>query len=108
MDTAYQLALQRIDVGKRAIVGLAGRLRPHIGGRNDVQLVLQVIERQQPVIKRKYAVRQVNVDLRGLRQALELAHHVVGEVAHASGGKRRQSWHVCRAVLPQPLPQQPR
>ena len=56
-----QLALNRLYVGQRAIVGFARRLGLHISGGDDVQLVPQMIEGQQPVVEGEDAIGQLEI-----------------------------------------------
>src|SRR6516164_8247627 len=89
MNTADQLLLECCNVFERSVVRFSWRLSPYIGQRNDVQLTLQVIERQQPIVEGKGTVRQIDIRLGIFRKTLELPHHVVGKVADASAGERR-------------------
>jgi hypothetical protein len=56
-----------------------------------VELVAQMIEGQQPVVKGEDAIGEPDVVFRALGQALELPDHVVGEISDAAGGKRRKA-----------------
>src|SRR5208337_4484333 len=101
-----KLALDGGDVGEGAIISLARRFRADVGGRNDVHLVPQVVEGQQAVIEGEDAIGQTEIVLGALGQALELSHHVVGEISDAAGGERRQLGQSCRLELPQTIAQQ--
>ena len=48
-----------------AVVGFARRFGPHVGGGDDVQLVPQVIESQQAVVKGEDAIGQLQIVLGG-------------------------------------------
>ena len=90
-NSSCQFPLDGGDVGERTVIGLARRLRANVGRGNDVELVAQMIEGQQPVVKGEDAIGEANIIFRALGQALELPDHVVGEISHAAGGKRRKA-----------------
>ncbi len=100
------LCFDRGDVGQSAIVGFARRLRANVSCGDDVNLVAQMIEGQQPVVEGEDAIRKAYVILSAIRQPLELPHHVVGEITDAAGSKWRQSRQTSWTVLPQVLAQQ--
>src|SRR5215471_5939594 len=100
-----QLVFDRGDVGEGAVIRLARRLRAYVRCGNYVQLMTQVIEGQQAIVKREDAVRHIEVPLRLVGKSFELPNHVVGEVTDAARGKRGQARYHCGTVLPQLLPQ---
>ena len=60
-----ELLLDLLQVSYRAIVGSLRLLVAHIGRCDDVQLVAQVVERQQSVVKHENAVGKLQVVFRG-------------------------------------------
>src|SRR5215472_15462340 len=105
VNAAHELALQCVNVIDRAFVGFSWWTSPHIGGSDDVQLMFEVIESEQAIVKGKDAIGEIHVELRRRRKSLELPHHVIGEVANATCGERRQSGKVGRKVLSEFLAQ---
>ena len=104
--SASQLVLDGCDVGEGAIVGFAWRFRANIRRRNDVQLMAQMVERHQAVVKGEDTIGQSQVILGALRQAFKLTHHVIGEIANTTGGEGRQIRNRRGTILPQVLAQQ--
>ncbi len=100
-QTRSQLLFQDGDVGGGAIIGPPRTFARYIGGRDDVNLVAQVIKRQQAVEEHQHAIGQAKIILSVLADLLQLPDRVVREVAHRARGERRQARHDRRAMLPQ-------
>ena len=102
-QTRSQLLLQNCDVGGGAIVGTPRTFARDIRGRDNVNLVMKMIERQQPVEEHQHAIRQGKIVFRVCSDILQLPHRVVAKVAHRTRGEGRQSWHDGWTMLPQQL-----
>ena len=72
-----------VDVGERRGHRPCAAFRTNIGRGDDVELVPQVIEGQQPIEKGEHAIGKAE-SFGAIGQALELPYHVVGEVSNAS------------------------
>ncbi len=86
-----QLLFQDGNVRGGPVVSPARTLARHIGRGDNVDLMAQVIEGQQPVEKHQYAIGQGKIILGMLANIFQLPHRVVGEVADRARGKRRQA-----------------
>ena len=75
-----------------------------IRGRDDVQLVTKVIERQKAIEEHKNAIRQMQIIFGGGGKVLEMANGVVGKVADGASGERRKSGNVYGSMLAQRQP----
>ena len=96
-----QFLFQRCNVLRSPVIGLARTFARHIGGGNDVDLVAQMIERQQAIEKHQYAVGQGKIIFGVFADIFQLPHCVVGEVADRARGERRQPGHGGGTMLPQ-------
>ena len=96
-----QFLFQNRNVRGGAVISPARTLARHIGSGDDVNLVAQVIERQQAVEKHQHAVGQGKIIFRMLADIFQLPHRVVGEVSHRARGERRQPGHDRGTMLPQ-------
>ncbi len=96
-----QLSFQHGDVRGGAIVSLARTFARHIGRGDDVDLVAQVIEGQQPVEEHQDAIGQREIILGVFADVFQLPHRVIREVAHRARRKRRQPGHGRGTMLPQ-------
>ena len=105
-NPALKFCFDYSDVGESAVIGLARRLRAHVSGGDNVKLMAQMIESQQPVVEGENAIWKPYIILRTIRQPLELTNHVIGEIPHATGSKRRQVRQDSGTMLPQVLSQQ--
>ena len=102
-QTGSQLLFEHGDVSDGAIIGASRALAGNIGSRDDVNLMAQVIEGQQPVEEHQYAIGQRKIVLGVLADSFELANRVIREVADSARGERRQTGDRCRTMLPQQL-----
>ena len=66
-----------------------------------MNLVAQVIERQQAIEEHQHAIGQREIVLGMLADIFQLPHHVIREVADGARGERRQSGHGRGTMLPQ-------
>src|SRR5512142_394694 len=72
---------------------------PHVGSRDDMNLVPQVIERQQAVEEHQGAVGQLEIILRVIADVFQLADNVVGTKTNRARKERRQARNVGRLVF---------
>ena len=96
-----QLLFQDGNVGGGAIIGPARTLARYIGSGDDVNLVAQVIEGQQPVEEHQHAIGKRKIVLGVLADIFQLPHRVIGEIAHRARGEWRQPGHDRGTMLPQ-------
>ncbi len=96
-----EFPLQRRNVAKRAVIGAARAFAGHVGGGDNVDLVAQVIERQQPIKKHEFGIGQCQVIFAMLANFFQLAHHVVREIPDRACRERRQPGNAGWAMLAQ-------
>jgi hypothetical protein len=96
-----QLFFQDSNVGGGPVISLARTLARDIDRGNNVDLMSQMIEGQQPIEKHQYAVGQRKI-IRGMfTDIFQLPNRVICEVAHRARGKWRQPGHGSGTMLPQ-------
>ena len=96
-----QFLFQHGNVGSGPVISLARTLARNIGRGDDVDLVAQVIERQQAVEEHQHAIGQREIVFGMLADIFQLPDHVVSEISDGARGKRRQPGHSRRTMLPQ-------
>ena len=84
MKAPNQLAFQSLNVGEGVVIGFTWRFVADVGSRNNVELMLEVIKGQQPVVESEDAVRQVDVSFCRFGEPLKLADHVISEITHTA------------------------
>ncbi len=89
-----QFPFQNSDVAKRPVVRSAWALARHVGSSDDVDLVSQMIERQQSIEKHEFGVGQVQIILRVLAYFFQLPNHVVSKISNGSRREWRQSLYA--------------
>ena len=95
-----QFSLQSGNVAQRAVVGAPRTLARNIGRGHDVNLMAQMIERQQAIEEHQFGIGQQQVIFRVVADLFQLADHVVGKISNRACRKRRQSRNACRADAP--------
>src|SRR2546427_88162 len=86
------------DIAYRAIIGLARAFGRDISRRNNVNLMPQMIERQQPVKEHEHAVGKRKIIFGMLADVLQLPHDIIAAITDGSGGEGGQSRHGCGTV----------
>src|SRR6185436_3768704 len=84
-----QLLLNRRNIGNRAVVGLLRTFVADIGCRDDVNLMPQVIERQQTVEEHQGTIGKIEVIPGPFADVFQLADDVVRAEAYRSREERR-------------------
>src|SRR5580704_8524673 len=98
-----QLLLEHSDVGEGAVIGAARALARNIRGRDDVNLVAQVIESQQAIEEHQHAIGQGKIVFRVVADSFQLADSVIREVANGTSSERRQAGDCRWTMLPEQL-----
>ena len=88
-----QFLFQHGNVGCCPVISSARTLARNIGRGDDMDLVAQVIERQQAIEKHQHAIGQRKIILGMLADIFQLPHCVISEVADRARGERRQPGH---------------
>src|SRR5579863_2115022 len=102
-QTRSQLLLEDSDVSEGAVIGAARTLARNIRGGDDVNLVAQVIEGQQPIEEHQHAIGQGKVVFRVITDSFQLADRVIGKISDSPSSERRQAGNGRRTMLPEQL-----
>src|SRR5438552_3962004 len=98
-----KLFLKNADIAYRAIIGSPRTFGRNVSRRNNVNLMPQMIERQQPVKEHEHAVGKRKIIFGMLADVLQLPHDIVAAITDGSGGEGGQSRHGCGTVLSKQL-----
>ncbi len=86
-----QFALDPCNIRKRPVISLARIFSPHIRRSQNVDLMTNMVKRQQAIEEHQHAIWNIQIILRPVANLFQLPNDVIREKSNRSRGKRRQS-----------------
>src|SRR5438067_13779736 len=94
---------QRGNITYRSLICTTRVFSGDVGRGDDLDLVAEVVERQQAVEEHEHTIGNVLIVLGMFPNGFQMAHYVVRKVTHRSGCEGGQLGHARRPMLTQKL-----